>query len=71
MDDVSRSISADINKLANRLRGMRVTGADSTQVKALEEQLRLRWADLRTHRAAAGAPGGRPIQPLERRNTRW
>ena len=71
MDEVSRSISADINKLANRLRGMRVSGADSAQVKALEEQLRVRWADLRSHRAAAAAPGGRVNESIERRNTRW
>jgi hypothetical protein len=70
MDDVARRINADINKLANELRGMRVTGAERAQVRALEDRLRTRWADLRAHRAGANAPGG-TAPPLERRHTRW
>lgn len=71
MDDVTVRMNAEINALANQLRGLRVTGADSAQVRALEERLRSRWADLRAHRAGANAPGGASSMPLERRHTRW
>ena len=71
MDNVTASINAEINALANQLRGMRVTGVDSAQVRALEERLRKRWADLRAHRAGANTLGGASAPPVERRHTRW
>lgn len=70
MDDTSAKINADINKMANQLRALRVTGADSAQVKALEEKLRLRWSDLRAHRAGVRMPGSSNI-PTDRKYTRW
>ena len=70
MDDTSTKINADINKMANQLRALRVTGADSAQVKALEEKLRLRWSDLRAHRAGARTPGASNTA-ADRKYTRW
>jgi hypothetical protein len=71
MDNTSTQIHAEINKLAKQIRTLRVTGADYTQVRALEERLRTRWADLRAHRAGANAnPNAAHLQP-ERRSSRW
>jgi hypothetical protein len=69
MDAASTKISADINKIANQLRALRVTGADAAHVKALEEKLRVRWSELRAHRASVRSPGASSFG--ERRQTRW
>jgi hypothetical protein len=70
MDDTSAKINADINRMANQLRALRVAGADFAKVKALEEKLRLRWGDLRAYRAGGAAPADSASQG-ERKYTRW